>query len=199
MESLLGQWDRMDGITVELLQRRGRTAAAVTFAVKPGKQVRIADIVAGMPAVVLYGTCRLIVQPDAAGAGETVISFQPGKGGGAVELRYEGLIFALARLLAAPLADGPLRELRVSSGAPPEGRQMFNLAILSEAPDDKADPRRMIVLQDTSLKHLVREAFEIRTVTENAQRVFNYITPKKRYTYVREGSSPPAPAASGTK
>ena len=196
MESFLGQWDQMETITVELLERRGRMAAAVTFDLKPGKQVRIADVVAGMPAVVLYGTCRLVIQPDAAGlgplrgAGETVISFESGKGGGAVELRYEGLIFALARLLAVPLADGPLRELRVTSTAPPEGRQMFNLAVLSEASDDKADPRRMIVLQDTSIKRLVREAFEVRTVTQDAQRVFNYITPKRRYTYVTDKHGP---------
>jgi hypothetical protein len=183
MESLLGQWDRMDTITVELLQRRGRMAAAVTFAVKPGKQVRLADIFPGMPAVVFEGTCRLVIQPDAAGTGQTVISFQPGKGGGAVELHYEGLIFALARLLAVPLADGPLRELRVTSTAPPEGRQMFNIAVLSEATDDKADPRRMIVLQDTSIKHLVREAFEVKTVSQRRRTVVNYITPDKRYTY----------------
>jgi hypothetical protein len=171
----------------------------VTIAVKPGKQVRLADIVAGMPAVVLDGTCRLTIQPDATGAGETVISFESGKGAGTVELRYEGLVFALARLLAVPLADGPLREIRLSSSSPSEGRQMFNVAVLSEASDDKADPRRMIVLQDTSLKHLVREAFEVRTVTEASQSVFNYVTPQRRYTYVKDKPAPSGAETSDAK
>ncbi len=186
MESLLGQWDQMEGITVELLERHGRTAVAVTLAVKPGKQVRIADIITGMPAVVIDGKVRLVAQTDATGAGETVISFESGKDGGAVGLRYEGFIFDLARLLAAPLADGPLREVRISSSSPPHGRQLFNIALLSEAAADKADPRRMIVVQDTSLKSLVREAFEVRAVTKDSESVFNYITPQRRYTYMRE-------------
>ena len=200
MESFLAQWDRMESITVELLERRGRMAVAVTIAVKPGKQVRLADIVTGMPAIVFDGKVRLIAQPDAVGTGETVISFESGKGGGAVALRYEGFLFDLARLLAVPLANGPLREVRISSNSPPRGRQLFNIALLSEAADDdKTDPRRMIVVQNTSLKHLVREAFEVHTVTEGSQSVFNYITPQRRYTYVMDKPSPSGAAASETK
>jgi len=198
-ESFLGQWDRMEAITVELLRRRGRIAVAVTVAVKPGKPIRIADVVTGLPTVVFEGTSRLIIQPDAAGAGETIISFRSGKGGGAVELRYEGLIFAVVRLLAIPLADGPLRELRVSSSSPPEGKQLFNIALLFEAPDDKSDPRRMIVVQNAGLKRLVREAFEVRTVTESSESVFNYLTPQRRYTYMREKTLSSGPAVSGAK
>lgn len=199
MESFLGQWDRMEGITVELLERRGRMAVAVTFAVKPGKPIRIADIVTGLPTIVFDGTARIIAQSDAVGTGETIISFESGKGGGAVELRYEGLIYAMVRLLAIPLADGALREVRVSSSSPPEGRQLLNIAVLSEASDDKTDPRRMIVVQDTRLKRLIREAFDVRTITEGSETVVNYIAPERRYTYMRETPSPSRPAASGVK
>ena len=186
MEAFLSQWDRMDSITVEMFARRGRTAIGATIAAKPGKPVRIADVVTGMPTIVLTGAARLIAQPDATGAGETVVSFESGKEGGAVEVHYEGATYAMVRMLAIPLASGPLREIRLSHSSPIEGEQLVNIAVLSEAADDKADPRRMIVVQHATVKRLVREAFDVRTVTDKSETVVNYITPRKRYTYLRE-------------
>ncbi len=186
MEAFLSQWNRMDSITVEMLDRQGRTAVGATIAVKPGPPVRIADVVTGMPTIVLTGTTRIIAQPDATGAGETVVAFEAGKQGGAVEIRYEGAIYAMVRALAIPLASGPLREIRMSSSSPIEGEQLVNIAVLSEASNDKTDPRRMIVVQHATVKRLVREAFDIRMVTEKSETAVNYITPTKRYTYLRE-------------
>lgn len=186
MEAFLSQWNRMDSITVEKLERHGRTAVGATIAVKPGPPVRLADVVTGMPTIVMTGTTRIIAQSDATGAGETVVSFESGKQGGAVEIRYEGALYAMVRALAIPLASGPLREIRMSRSSPIEGKQLVNIAVLSEATKDKTDPRRMIVVQHATVTRLVREAFDIQMVTEKSETAVNYITPTKRYTYLRE-------------
>ncbi len=191
MEAFLSQWDRMDSITVQLLQRQGRSAVGAAIAVKPGKSVLLADVVAHMPTIAFTGGTRIIAQPDATGAGEMVVSFDPINEDGAVEIRYEGSAYAMVRMLAIPLASGPLREIRMSHSSPIEGKQLINVAILSEASDDKADPRRMIVVQHATVKRLVREAFDIRMVTEKSETAVNYITPHKRYTYLRKNR--PAP------
>jgi len=186
MEAFLSQWNRMDSITVQKLDRHGRTAVGAAIAVKPGKTIRLADVVTGMPTIVMTGTTRIIAQSDATGAGETVVAFESATQGGAVEIRYEGAIYAMVRALAIPLASGPLREIRMSSSSPIEGQQLVNIAVLSEAPKDKTDPRRMIVVQHATVKRLVREAFDIQMVTEKSDTAVNYITPTKRYTYLRE-------------
>ncbi|HUS91594.1 MAG TPA: hypothetical protein VM695_07065 [Phycisphaerae bacterium] len=184
IESFLGQWDRMDSITVELLRRDGRAAAAVTIAVKPGQEVRLADVMVLVPTVVFRGVTRIVALPDATGADETVVAFEP-VGDGAVELRFEGIAYGLVRLLALPLADGPVREVRVSSGAATEGEKLLNVAVLTEASGDRTDPRRMIVVQDRRFQQTVREAFRLRTVTEKSETIVSYLTPGRRYTYQR--------------
>jgi len=184
LEAFLAQWDKMDSITVELLRREEGSAVAVTIAVKEGREVRLADVMVLMPTIVFRGTTRISVLPDAAGADETVVTLNP-VGSGAVELRYEGLLYGLVKLLALPLADGPVREVRVSSGQAAYGEKLLHVAVLTEATGDKADPRRMIVVQDRALTRTAREAFSLRTVTEKRETVVSYLTPGRRYTYQR--------------
>jgi len=184
LEAFLGQWDRFDHITVEMLRRGDASAVGVTLAVLPGKEARIADVVTGMPAIVFRGTTRVVAQPDATGAGETTVSFDP-VGEGAVELRYEGIIYGLVRLFALPLASGPLREVRVSARTAARGEQLINVAMMSEATDDEEDPRRMLVVQDARTKQTVRGLFAVQSVAVQSETTVSYLTPKRRYTYQR--------------
>ena len=190
METFLDQWPNMDHMTFELLQRNDNPMFSLVIALKPGKQIRIADIATGVPTLVFRGTVRVLGQPNATCPGEAVVSFQSLADRGAIELRYEGAVYDLAKAFAMPLASGPIREIRVSAGMPPEGPQLLNITILSEASNDKTDRRRLMVVQSSGLKRLVRDAFKVDTVTERSVTAVSYITPQKRYTYLKTSSEP---------
>ncbi|MBE3069618.1 MAG: hypothetical protein IMZ66_05210 [Planctomycetes bacterium] len=184
LESLVSQWDRIDRVEIELCRAEERIVVAATVHVLPGKEVRIARPAFYIPVIALRGTSRIVVQPELPGTGETVVSFEP-VDDGAVEMRFEGPAYALARLMVVPLADGALREVRVFSTTRPRGTEVTHVALLMEAKGAKGDPRRMLLYQDVRHKDLVREPFSVRSVVEQTEQVFNYLTPDRRYTYQR--------------
>ncbi len=184
MESLARQWNRMEALELEFHRKDGQPVIAVTIRVCQGKEVRLEDMVMFQPAIVFRGASRIVVQPKALGTGETVVAFEP-VGDGAVEIRFEGLAYGLARLLVMPLASGALREVRVFAKTRRQGDQVINVALLMEAGGEKGDPRRLLHFQDVRHKRLVRGPFEIRSVVEGTEQVFNYLTPEKRYTFRR--------------
>ena len=189
LESFLSQWDRMESITVEIVQAAGRRGVAVTIAVQPGREVRLANVMILVPTIVFRGATRIVVLPDATGADEAVVAFEP-VGEGAVELRFEGIVYGLVKLLALPLADGPVREVRVSTSSRAGGERFLNVAMLTEAVGDRSDPRRMIVVQDSRVSRIVREAFALKTVKGKSETVVSYLTPNRRYTYQRVKGAP---------
>ena len=184
LESFLSQWDRMESITVQSIRRGGRKGVAVTITTLPGRRVRIANVTVLVPTIVFRGSTRIVVLPEASDVGQTVVAFDP-VGEGAVELRFEGLVWGLVKLLALPLASGPVREVRVLADTRREGEQLIHVAVMTEAAGGRGDRRRMIVVQDSRTKRILREAFSVRSVTEKSQTVVSYITPESRYTYQR--------------
>ncbi len=183
LETVVRQWDRMDSIAFEFRQGEG-AVAAVTLRVAPGREVRIADLFFFQPAIVLKGGTRILVSPRSAGTDEVVIAFEPLEDG-AAEVRFEGPGYALVRLLALPLADAALREVRVATSADPGGRSLVSVELLMAAGGDREDPRRILAFQDVRQGRLVRDAFQVRTVTDRLEQIFNYVTPQGRYTYRR--------------
>ena len=189
LEAFVAQWDRMEAIEVELLERGGEHLATITVRVKPGKQVRIADIMIGQPTMVFRGASRILLLPEQPDSGETVLLFEPIDDGGGIELHFEGLIYGLVRLLAIPIDNARLREVRVYAHATKQGRQTVNVAMLMEALGDRKDPRRLMVVQDSREKRIVREAFSLRSEAVSSETAFSYLTSSRRYTYVRSKSA----------
>jgi hypothetical protein len=184
-ESFLSQWSRIRSMTVELASTTdGSQAAVLTVRVKAGQEIRIDHIMTGVPAIVLRGSSRVSVLPSGTPTGDAVVSFDP-VADGAVELRFEGLLYGLVRLFAFPLDSGPLREIRLARHSRSRGDQLINIAVLMESSRDTDDPRRMLSVQDVRRKRVVRDVIETRTVVERSETVVNYITPAKRYTYQR--------------
>jgi len=189
LQQFMRQWDRMESIELEFRRLGDQAVVVVKINVLPGKEVRIADVLIAQPTLVFTGSSRIVVLPSDPTTGETVVSFEP-VDGGSVELRYEGIIYSLVRLLAVPLADGQLRQVRIFVQPAEQGYQLVNVAMLSEAKADKTDPRRMLTFQDVRRKRLVRGPFSVSSVTESERQIFNYLTPTKRYTYKREKAKP---------
>jgi len=182
VESLVRQWPRIDSVQMELRQVDGQPLLGVTVDVAPGRSVRLAKVHPAQPAIVFRGRSRIIVIPRTPGTGETAILFEPGPAG-ATELRFEGIPYALVRLLALPLADGTLREVRLLSTDPLRGRQVTTVAMLMEA-KGRGDPRRLFVLHDVRNVDLLRTPFDVRTVQRSRDLTVSYVTPRYRYTYV---------------
>ncbi|HUU11743.1 MAG TPA: hypothetical protein VM431_14555 [Phycisphaerae bacterium] len=185
LESFVRQWDRVEAIEVELHRAGDQTVVAVTVRVRPGKEVRLDDMVMFQPAIVFRGATRIVVRPSVPGTGETQIAFEPVDDGGAVEMRFEGFAYGIARMMVMPLASGALREVRVFARTSTQGEQVVNVAVLMEATGDKGDPRRLLHFQDVRHKRLVRGPFDIRNVEEGKEQIFNYLTPDRRYTFRR--------------
>lgn len=192
MQAFLRQWDKMESMSVEFRQLDGQTVVVIGVNVQPGKEIRIKDVLIGQPTLVFRGSSRITVIPSAPVTGETVVTFDA-VNGGAVELRFEGVIYALVRLLALPLANGPLREVRVLVAPRKQGRQLVNVTMLSEAAGRQADPRRMLVFQDVREKRILRGPFAVSSIDQRTEQVFSYITPTRRYTYKRIKTPPPPP------
>ncbi|KKL22721.1 hypothetical protein LCGC14_2432600, partial [marine sediment metagenome] len=93
---------------------------------------------------------------------------------------------AMVRLLALPLTDAALREIRIATASPQRGRRMISVALIMEAEDDRKDPRRMLIFQDVRDVSISRQVFAIDRLTRGEQQTFNYITPDYRYTYRRQ-------------
>jgi len=213
LEMLARQWDCMDHVAFEF-HRCGDPPGAgpdagpivtATLAVRRGQEVRLEDMVMFQPVLAFRGTTRIVVEPELAPTGETVVALEPvagtedekgegeeaggpedgGGAPGAVEMRFEGLAWGLAKLFALPLSDGRLREVRVFVGQPGEADRIVNVALVMEARGAKGDPRRLLHFQDVRRRRIERGPFEIRTVTERTEQVFNYLTPEKRYTFTR--------------
>jgi hypothetical protein len=191
LQDFLRQWNKIDSMVIEYRLLGDRKVISVEMNVRPGKEVRIADVVIAQPALVFSGASRIVVVPSMPLTDEAAVFFEP-VGGGSVSMRYEGIVYAFVRLLAVPLASGPLREIRVSAGSSPEGYQLLNVAMFSEARGDKADPRRLLVFQRSATRKLRREPFSVVSVDETSRIVFSYVTPARRYTYERVKGAPGA-------
>jgi len=197
MESLLGQWDRMDRVELDLLKRDGEVLVAVGLYVRPGQEVRLPKLIMLQPDVVFRGGCRMSVLPHHPTTRETVVAFDPVEGG-AVELRFEGIAYGLVRLLAFPLASGALREIRVLAASRAEGDQVNHVAVLMEAAGEKGDPRRLLVFQDVRIKDLLRRPFSVESIVRGEAQAFSYLTPVRQFYYRRaKGDAQAAGAAGG--
>lgn len=184
METLARQWDRVEALEFEFHLKDEHPVVAITIRVQPGKEVRLDNLIMFQPAIVFRGASRIVVQPKLPGTGETVVAFEP-VGDGAVDLRFEGLAYGIARAFVMPLASGALREVRVFAKTRRQGDQIINVAILMEAEGEKGDPRRLLQFQDVRHKRLVRGPFEVQSAVEGTEQVFNYLTPDRRYTFRR--------------
>ncbi len=203
-EEFLGQWDRMESLTLEFGQSpeppaaspaalvvpsetSGQPVAAVTIQVAPRREVRIAGLFLMQPAIVFRGGSRIVLLPKEPTTGETIVLFEQ-VGGGSTEVHFEGAGYGLVRLLALPLADAALREIRVATGRA-AAREMITVIMLMQATRDRKDPRRMIVFHDIREKQIVRKPFEVFSRTQAQALSFTYLTPSHRYTYRREKSA----------
>jgi len=197
LEMLARQWDRMDHVAFEFHRCKDQPIVAATLAVREGQEVRLRDMVMFQPVLAFRGTSRVVIVPKLPPTGETVVAFEPvaaakegqgddgGEEGGGVEIRFEGLAWGLAKLLVLPLADGRLREVRVFVGEAGQADRIVNVALVMEAKGGNGDPRRVLHFQDVRRRRIERGPFQVRTVTERTEQVFNYLTPDKRYTFTR--------------
>lgn len=189
IEAFISQWDRIERIELEFRRFQNHTIIVATISILPGKQVRLADMMIFQPVLVFRGTTRIVVIPELPQTRDTVILFGDAQNG-AVEMRFEGLLYGLAKLFAFPLSDARLREVRVFTHSARRGYRIVNVSVLMEALGDKTDPRRLLVFQDVRKNRIVREAFTVRSIETKSEQIVNYFSSTRRYTYRRSKQGP---------
>jgi hypothetical protein len=188
VQAVVAQWPKVQCVGVEIVPAPAGATVVADIRIMPGQELRLEKIETGVPVIAFRGWSRVVVMPGEPAGVDRVVTFDPQGEGGAVELRFEGIVYSLVRLLAFPLASGALREVRVSSAGEARGPQFLQVAMLMETAD-KPDPRRMLLVQNTSRKDLHRDAFSISEVTLHSHTAMSYITPQRIYTYERSTTS----------
>jgi hypothetical protein len=181
-EVMLRQWDKVDAVTIEHRRLDEQSLVSITVKTLPGKQLELAGLVIMQPALTLEGTVRLTVLSDAPPAATSVI-IEPAPGSEAM-IRFSGLGWTLARLLAMPIADASIREVRVWRGTDNPQAGGFNVSLLMLAPG-RGDQRRILTVHRLTRKMLLREPGRVGLVDAFSELDVSYLTPGKVYYYQR--------------
>jgi hypothetical protein len=187
MQQFIDQWNKMREMQIELREENGRTIVSATLRVQPGQEVRLADVVTMQPRLVFRGESRITVLPDVPPAGISAFLFEPISEDGGVQLRFEGIAYGLVRLLAIPLADSTLREIRFFNGSVTRGNELVHVEMLMEATGRHDDPRRALIVHNTSRWRMIRRPFALEKRSLGSTTLFHYITPDRHYSYTYEG------------
>ncbi len=182
-ETFISQWNKMEYIELEFRHENNMPVVSVVIKVQPGKELRLDRQFFMQPALVFRGGTRITIQPHVTRTAETVVLFEPLEGGQA-ELRFEGLLYGMVRLLALPLSNAALREVRVSTESH-TGQRLTSVTILMEATDGSKDARRIMTVQDVRDMQTDRSPFAVIQKTTRTEQIFNYLTPTRRYMYRR--------------
>lgn len=185
LEVLMRQWPKVKSVEYEIRTLEEQPIFTAVVHVADREEVELARFSSAQPRLSFRGSTRvtfLLRQPSTE---ETVVAFEPLSEDGGVQVRFEGIVYGLTRLLAFPLDDGVLDEIRVYIYDPAQGDELRHVTLLMRNPSDRKDPRRLMVFQDTRRKEWQREAFglEKRLVWESQD--FHYLKPHRRYSFSR--------------
>ena len=184
LQAFIRQWDQMDSIEMAFQKRDGDTVLTTTIHVLPEKEVRLAEAVIFQPNIVFKGSSRMVIVPKHPQTGETIVNFEPIDGGG-VEMEFVGLPYTVARMAGFPLANGAVRQVRIYTHSPKQGARLIHAEVLMQASDDSNDPRRVMIYHDVRQVRLERTALGVEEVTDQSKQTVTYLTPDRRYTYLR--------------
>ena len=182
MEMFLSQWDKMQSIQMEMLRYEDKPVFVVWLNVLPSQEVQLSDIMAYDPTMTFRGKNQIVIIPREPITDHAVVLFESNTDS-AIELRFDGIIYGLIRLLAFPLEDCQLREIRVYSKTSSSAKQLIHVALFMQAKKQQSDYRRMLIFQEWKKKTIERKAFTTLTQTEKKKHSFHYIKPNRRYTY----------------
>lgn len=190
LDGFVRQWEKVDRMEVALLEDEQGPVVEAVVAVKPGREVRMVDIMPFQPVVAFRGVSRITVVPEAAGGDKVVVLFDSDEPDSGVQLRFEGLVYALARLLVIPIDSGRLREVRVTSESATAGKGMTHVTVLMEALSGGADRRRALVYKQVEHHGLRRRPFSVEYPELRSEHTFSYISPARRYSFYRSKDRP---------
>ena len=190
LEDFMRQWKKMESLEVEIRYLGEQPVLAATVNVAAGKELTMAELIMFQPKLVFKGSTRIIIQPEEAATGETVIGFERADEDSGAEIRFDSAVYGLVRLFAFPIESSRLKQIRVFTQSSKPGYKITHLALLLESIRDKDDPRRLLVYHDVRKRRLEREPFGMESFTESKEQTFNFLTPEYHYSYQRAKSYP---------
>jgi hypothetical protein len=188
-EQFARQWDKVESVSLEFrkdTEAGGDVIAALTLDIERGQQLRLH--VWPLPTMVFAGRCRVTIVPTDDATLQHIVLFD-GEGGGYCQVRYEGLLYLLGRLVI-PVDNAALRELRVQRYGASRGWNLTNVQLLMDTGVQGRDGRRMYALQTAQLRRPLRGPFEVQNITVQKQQSVSYVRPTARYTWQNAAKGP---------
>lgn len=143
IKRLIRQWPKVNRLAFEMHRFEGKPVMVLEFDIRPGEQVVFSGLDFFAPDIIFNGQGRVEIRPELPNGNGKIIRFYA-VGGQGVQLRFSSLPFVLTRLLAFPLKDGVLREVRYSS---PVGCHGHVLEVLMETVGQEEEPRRLLRIE----------------------------------------------------
>ena len=190
LEDFMRQWKKMESLEVEIRYLGEQPVLAATVNVAAGKELTMAELMIFQPKLAFKGSTRIIIQPEEATTGETVIGFERADEDSGAEIRFDNVVYSLVRLFAFPIESSRLKQIRVFTHSSKPGYKITHLALLLESVRDRDDPRRLLVYHDSRKRRLERKPFSVESFTQNKQQTFNFLTPQHHYRYQRAKTYP---------
>lgn len=185
LEVLLLQWPKMEAVEFEIRYLADQPIFSSIIHVAPQQEIELARFSSAQPRMIAAGSTRINFQLHDSYSDQTVVAFEPLSDQGGVQVRFEGIVYGLTRLLAFPLDNGLLDEIRVYLYNPAQGDELVHVAMLMRDTTDRQDPRRLLVFQDTRRQEWQREPFSLQKRLVSESQDFNYIKPHRRYSFTR--------------
>jgi hypothetical protein len=189
LEAFIRQWHKMDYLAVEFRQVNGEDLTGVTLKTRPGQDIRLKKLHFMQPTLLLRGGCRFLSPPGTEDRPVQVVMIEP-VDDGALEIRFDGLGWALVKLLVMPVEGGAIREIRVTRGRNGP-RRLTSVQMLLLNRRDRKDPRRLISFQDQRLVQPQRDVREVKPITRGSRQDVRFLTPRRAWFYRRMEGIPP--------
>jgi hypothetical protein len=205
LRRMVHQWPRVNRLAFELRRYESHPVAVLEFDIRPGEQVVFSHLDLFAPDVIFRGQGRVEVQWNPAEGAGKVIRFESA-GNSGVKLRFPAFPFVLARLLAFPLENAMLKEIRYQAREDGSGTI---LEVMMEAVHGGSDPRRLLRIETTSTAILAdRPALPPRLDGRTKTQTVSFYNGRRRWFITgtssgkpelwRETQQPPAPEAGTT-
>jgi len=189
-EAPLRQWDRVEYAEVEYRRTNGQSLVSVVVKTRPGMQLELKDLHFMQPSLSLRGAVRATVMRDAPTEQSISILIEPLEEKSGARMEMHGLVWALVRLFAAPIAGGDLRQITVWNAAANTAPGGMGVKLLMLT--DGKDPRRVLSFSRVRQTAIRREIADVGYMVLWRRIDFAYVTPGRLYYYTHLDDNPGA-------
>jgi len=192
LAALSAQWPKVNLLAIEMRRRQDSRIVSLEFDVRDGQTVELSDLHFAAPKVTFTGHGRVVVQSDSQDEAATTVVFESDDREG-IGLHFDGIIYGFVRLLAFPLTDAHLRQVRYRPLRDPQtGASTRVVEVFMETVRAQGDRRRLIRVSTTSTPQFEPRAQLPPRLTGRTRRIeLDFYNGQRRWFYTRKSFKRP--------